>query len=165
MCFWGANIQVLSLWSSPSKGRQNHPVTVSITKAQDVSLTAAAQAIHTPQTDRKHFLLYCAKYHQPSPFFHRRNYHLARDTLRQQMPRYGTMVSMVISVGYTCHKYPKPSDTCTAGPQERIGPSGEWICEWLDLVQHSPNFLVYPFPKVLPERLNYPFIRIIINII
>lgn len=47
------------------KGRQNHPVTISITKAQNVSLTAAAQAIRTPQTGRK----LCAKYHQPPPFF------------------------------------------------------------------------------------------------
>lgn len=97
-----------------------------------MSFTAAAQAIHTPQTDRKHFLLYCAKYHQPSPFFHRRNYHLARDTLRQQMPRYGTMVSMVISVGYTCHKYPTLVTRAQLGPKKGWDPQESgFVNDWI----------------------------------
>lgn len=123
----------------------------------------------SPQTDRKHFFLYCAKYHQLPPFFIDviTAWHEALCGSRCRVTGvwfpwrllWFTWDTRVINIPPWWH-------THTAGPLGKIGLSGEWICEWLNilygfmfessLVQCFQTFLVW---------LNYPFINTFIGII
>lgn len=98
-------------------------------------MRALLQAIHTPQTDRKHFLLYCAKYHQPPPFFIDVITTWREALCGSRCRVTGTMVSMVITMiylGYTCHKYPTLVRRAQLGPKKGWDPQESgFVNDWI----------------------------------
>lgn len=115
-----------SLWSSPSKGNKS--------TEHKLYCSRPSYTYHPNLTE--HVRSSLRQIPPTSTIFHGGNYRLAWGALRQQMPRYGSMVSMaitMINLGHTCHKYPTVV-TCTQlclknwwGPQ-KSGFVNDWIC-------------------------------------